>query len=229
MDKTSILVSTCDRDPPFLAETLESMFAADQTVVGRSVTLIVCGHDVRFLQDVALRNNVTVQPIDADRWKRVKRMSAKHRCAYNFRMLLEAAPPGGPIVALQDDLQFSGRWLQRTEEIAKKVAVERKCTRFIVALLANYKFKGRPYFHYDALRFYGNQALYMSSSAVRELRGYIANELDAGRYGPDDMMVKDWLQKTGCCLFAANPNLVQHIGTISAVGSAFFRSKTFEP
>lgn len=224
--KAEIAISTCDRAPQYVHGTLESMFARDHGVADRQVTLVVCGYDATYLERWHGRDKITVKPMSSVAFAAATAYSAKHRTAINFMRLLELATPDAPLIACQDDLDFTDNWLWHAEEIAH--LIERKHgSDFVLSLYGAGRFKGEPYAPYNQFRFYGNQALYLPAHVHVELRDAVRKRISDDTMAPDDMMVKDFVCYSRHKLFVANPSIVQHVGEVSAVEQRFHRSPTF--
>lgn len=227
-----LAISTCDRSPSYLDQTLTSLFEADPLAAACEVRLVVSGPDPAYIDGWLDRDNIRAQPVPPNRWKDVRERDGKRRVSLNFlRVLLGDGVidrGDGPIVALQDDLAFASRWLARTQAIAAAIAEHEP--EFVLALYASYRFYATRsgYAHYPPQRFYGNQALYLTGGVRTSLTRAFVRAEAAGRLGPDDMMLKEWLLETGTPLYAAMPNLCQHIGEKSAIASqGFHQSPTF--
>lgn len=214
-----IAISTCDRFPQYIHDTLDSMAQATASRCG-SVRLCVCGTDQDYLGQAADDVDV-VDTISADVWQRdFAAADTKRRITKNFMRVLEG---DGPLIALQDDLEFAPRWLERAAEIAQTLQTRHRA--FVLSLYAPYCFRRQPVDSYPPERFYGNQALLLSAGTRRDLLSFMRLQPELG---PDDMMVKAYLSQREVPLFVANPSLVQHTGIFSAVEQRFHTSPTFE-
>lgn len=223
-----IAISTCDREPQYVHATVEAMFASDERVSKTPVRLVVCGPSSDYLGPYTKFDNVSVDVMDERQWRFATGRTLKHRCTINFRRMLELAVAGQDLIVLQDDVDFAPNWLTRAEAIAGELRTSKGLKRFVLALYASYKFPYKPFCAYNPCKFYGTQALLMPAQVHRDLLAYVARELSAGRYAPDDMMVKQWLLETLVPLRAANPNLVQHVGRKSSLGLHFHDSPSFK-
>lgn len=214
-----IAVSTCDRSPQYVHQTLENMVSSDRSALHVRKRLVVSGASAAYLERWSMLEIETWTPDEAA----AAPATPQHRTGQNFMRQLRGED--APLVALQDDLAFSSRWLEKALETA--TAIEKKHPRFVLALYAPYKLRGlngsaAPY---SPFRFYGNQALLMPAVTRRELLAFC----EQTSLGPDDMMVKAFLSQDHTKLFARNPNVVQHVGETSAVEQRFHRSPTFKP
>jgi hypothetical protein len=222
--QAEIAISTCDRDPQYVHGTLESMFAKDAQCADRRVRLVVCGDSCAYLEPWVGRMGIRAEPMSRAEHKHALTKSAQYRTALNFMRVLEGG--SGPLIALQDDLDFADNWLWTTEEVAEQ-AIRKHGELTVIALYANYRFKQKPLGHYNQFRFYGNQGLYLTPLVRAQLRERMKKRERDGELGPDDMMVKDFICYSPTKLFALNPNVVQHIGETSAVQQRFHKSPTF--
>jgi hypothetical protein len=222
-------MSTVERTPNYLHETLGSMYASDLSAEVTPTRLVVCGTDGSYAETRWQPATLpTIETVSAETWAAsYEERSRKHRTVLNFLRILQGADPECALVGLQDDLRFAKGWLTRTLDIAR--SIEKKHERYVLSLYASYKFKGKPYYGYNAVKFYGNQALYLPKTVHPLLRERIEHNLDAGIWEPDDMAVKSFLMATKIPLFCCNPNLVQHIGEQSAIEQRFHASPSFQP
>lgn len=218
-----VAISTCDRVPQYIHDTLLSMFEADSLCSASPVRLVVCGPDAGYLGDVSRSTTVRVDVLSAADWADMKARDAKRRVAHNFMRVLAGADARRPLIALQDDICFADGWLVKTHDIVSEITAAHG-DDFILALYASYRFKGKPYYPYNAHLFYGNQALYLTPKART---GLLAFFRAATKLVPDDMMVKDYVLHSKTKLFVANPSLVQHVGECSAIEERFHRSPSF--
>ncbi len=234
MVMAQVAMATCDRSPQYVHQTLESMFAGSNPLNGTrdiantDVRLVVCGDDGSYLDrwDKG-HSNVTVETLTDEQWIEVLERNAKHRTMINFMRILDGADPNAAIIALQDDLAFAPRWYERTLEVAEHAA-KKHGPSFILSLYAAYRFKQRPSSLYNGLRFYGNQALYLPPAMHQALRHFFRERIDAGKYLPDDMMVKAPASTKLQRLRAADPNRVRHHGETSAIEQRFHESPSFK-
>lgn len=215
-----IAMSTCDRDPQYVHETLTSMFEMDAGARERSVRLVVCGEDDGYLGRWKGLPNIATRVVRPPEIGTLTQPPIQ-RTTFNFMRVLEG---DGDLIALQDDLSFAPGWLEAAERLCRQVR-ERHGDLFIVALYAAYRMKGRPLAPYNPFRFYGNQALCFSAAARAELQERMQK---TDKIEPDDMMVKNYAIYSSCRVFMANPNLVQHIGKTSAINQRFHKSPTFK-
>lgn len=230
-DRMPIIIASSDRQPQYIEQTLESMYERDPVATQHFVRIIVCGPCDDYLHPCLERLHVArgVRPwtdtLAADEWERIERLPGKHRTADNlFRGLCRE----GSGLFLQDDLEFSERWLVRTAALIEILRARHGAAPFMLSLYSPYAHSERPIASYPATCFYGTQALYMNDAAASGLHGVMLAELRRNSYRADDIMVKEYLLRTAVPLYAANPSLVQHIGLVSAIEQRYHESPSFE-
>jgi predicted HAD superfamily Cof-like phosphohydrolase len=210
-----IVMTTFNRQPPHVLDTLTSLFERDRSV--KSVTLIVSESNADFLGPWATDERVVVQCLPAAMLDQLKRRSPKARTAICTREALRVA--SGPVIVLQDDLQFADRWYERTLEIVKTIPNELDRSRSMVALYSPYPHAHQPISEYTKKDFYGNQAIYFGD-VVRRHCIWALGQSDTL---PDDVAIRLAMERDGVLhLFALNPSLVQHVGKVTTVESGWF-------
>lgn len=235
-----VAISTVDRKPQFIHATLESFYGkGGQAVHKLPVRLVVCGASGEYIGQPWLRGfhgdrrlKLDIEVAAGRELSLLEKTPPEGRCLLNFRRVLGSG--NGPLLALQDDVAFTSDWYDKLGRLLhdferKRIELERR-TSYIMALYCSYRFRDQGgWAYYPWYEFYGNQALYLSAGGRQRLRRYIDDELRDGRPKSDDMMVKDAAQPAKIDIYAAIPNLVQHIGNSSALGLHFHQSPTFQP
>lgn len=229
--EVQIAVSTVERTPLYVHETLESMLR-DPRAERMRRRLVVSGTSALYLGSWLGRADVEV--LDKDAAKALRDVPPEGRCLANFERVLDGGD--GPLLAFEDDVVFTEDWTKKLDEALARVVSKgrggpkrRHGEAFVLALYAARKFKLRPVASYNPLHFYGNQALYLSGPARVALRSLVKRERAAGRPRPGDMFVKMGAQEHLYDLLACNPNLCQHIGERSSLGLRQHKSPSFRP
>jgi hypothetical protein len=226
-----VAISTTDRDPGYVHETLTSMFdnACD---VPLDVRCFVSGADASYLSRWGDR--ITVCTTSAKEAKEMARHGKKRRIFHNaMRCLLDAAPSEA-LAYFQDDVEFCPDWtlkLARMREIAPGYLVKhmrQAPDRYVLALYAAYRFKAKPVSNYPTQKFYGSQGLFFPEGMVGEIATAMSRAFNQGRCPPDDIWLKEWCLSTDTPILCGVPNLVQHIGSGSTIDSRFHTSPTFQ-
>lgn len=235
VERLEIAVTTVERDPNYLPATIESMFSACHLASRiKTLRLMVDGDDATWLGPIASRDCVIVKTRAGKDCQRMQGVPAQGRCLLNFQRAIDSATKGGPLLTLQDDLVFASCWLEKLRKLVLRIHGDRlsnpgrHAEMWVLALYAEGVFRKKPYDHYRAIHFYGNQALFWPESTREAFRSWLSAEIRAARLEPDDMMVKRFCRTHDVNLWVANPNLVDHVGRSSTVGSGFHRSRTFE-
>lgn len=225
-------VSTVDRNPQYVHQTLDGMLRADEEASKLPIRLAVCGRSSEYLGSWAAHRNVHVELMSADEWAVAASRPNEARCLLNFRRVLGNG--AGALLAIEDDVVFAQGWVGKLRAAIDKVEEDfdrhpSKRRPYVLALYAAYKFKGRVVAPYKSLRFYGNQALFFAADARKAVRTHIDIELGARRPVPADMMVRKAAEQGRIALFVVLPNLCQHVGERSSLRLHFHKSPTFRP
>ena len=194
-----LALSSCDRQPQYLHDTLLSLFEDDGADVAATLRICVCGTSADYLGAVSesVSKNVQIDTVAEDVWERdYAPADLKRRVSRNFMRVLDGPP--GPTIALQDDLSFASGWLSRAVDIADRISAQHG-DDFVLALYASYRFKHKPFSPYDPLRFYGNQALWFPDRARRgRLRGPARRPVGPRPRGPDARGTDRRDRRAGC-------------------------------
>jgi predicted HAD superfamily Cof-like phosphohydrolase len=212
-----IVMTTFNRQPPHVHDTLTSLFERDPSV--KSVTLIVSESNADFLGPWATDERVVVQCLPAAMLDQLRRRPAKARTAICTREALRVA--SGPVIVLQDDLQFADRWYERTLEIVETIPNELERSRSMVALYSPHEHRHQPISEYTKKDFYGNQAIYFGD-VVRRHCIWALGQSDTL---PDDVAIRLAMERDSVLhLYALVPSLVQHVGKVTTVESGWFHT-----
>jgi len=236
-----VAISTVDRTPHFLHRTLASFYEqGGEAAHHLPVRLVVCGGSPDYIGSPWLTGrfagrklDTSIELPDGAQLDKIERTPPEGRCLLNFRRQLGEGY--GPLLALQDDIAFTSDWVGKLDRLVEqlerhRIQMERRSS-YLLALYCAYRLPAKmgDWAFYPQHLYYGNQAIYMSAYGRDRLRRYIDAELAAGRPKSDDMMVKESPGPARLDIYAAIPNLVQHIGDTSALGLHFHQSPTFQP
>lgn len=232
----AIGIASCDRCPQYIAHTLGELYGRCDEPPLHEVTVFVCGPTAAYIDPKVMHKKATVHVLDAPAWHHVRALRPKHRTAHTFYRILASDSNG--VIALQDDLDFASRWLERARKIIGRLD-ERfdhaADAAYALSLYYPYRHEGYPELPpalgcvpYEPKRFYGTQAVYLSPAARGLVAGHMLGRFVTACIEPDDMMLKDALLDHQIPLYGAVPSLVQHIGIASSVEQRFHESPVFD-
>jgi hypothetical protein len=218
--RVPIVMTTFDRQPAYVHDTLKSLFEMDPTV--DKVTLIVSERRAPFLGEWRDDERVDVMCFSPALLEDHATRVAKARTALCSRTAIRSVT--GPVILLQDDLDFAERWYERSLEIIESLD-DASRSRSLVALYSPYPNHFGPLAAYPKDEFYGAQALFLGD----EIRRHFVWALDQAKGTSDDVLMKLALKREPILnAFALNPSLVQHVGKETTVNSGWFHeSPTF--
>jgi hypothetical protein len=184
--------------------------------------------------------HVDTETLDKRGLRKLTHLKPKRRIFFNAIRCLRDADHDDSLLLCQDDVVFCSRW---RDKLAKMVAAApvylgksqprhrelgRNGSRYILSLYASYVFKTRPVCGYPIQKFYGTQCMYFPQGVLKDVAMAMDRAFDGGRCPPDDIWLKEWCTRQDMPILCGIPNLVQHIGKGSTIGSPFHESPTFE-
>ena len=232
-----VAISTTDREPAFVHDLLTTLLAHGQGE-GLRIRCVVCGPDDAYLDRWG--DQVNTETLDKRGMRRLSHVRPKRRIFFNAVRCLVGADPDDSLLLCQDDVVFCADW---REKLDKMVAVAPKYlgktqphhrelgrseARYILSLYAAYPFKTRPVCGYPIQKFYGTQCMYFPQETLRDVAKAMDDAFEGGRCPPDDIWLKEWCTRQDMPILCGIPNLVQHIGKGSTIGSPFHQSPTYE-
>lgn len=224
-----IIMVTCEREPSYVHETIESMISQDPTCLeSHRIEFVICGTSSSFLDKWSSRFRYKANTISEENFQKLPQDKIRRILHTMMRAASIALRRPYPIILLQDDLEFAKNWLDRTIQAVGEIR-DRRIEDFVMSLYAPYElFSNRAYVEYPERTFYGNQALYLPHHICYRLLRFMISKISIGEIFPDDMMVKNFLLSDPFYpLFSVYPNVVQHIGENSTIDSQFHQSPTF--
>jgi len=158
----------------------------------RSATVFCCGDDSHLSGSLFL-NRVNTADFH---WL---------SCARNYVAALRYGT--GPSLILEDDLLLTADFKNKLLACVERVPVR----DYALTLYSCKLHKDYPLEQMNPASFDGCKAIYLTEKVRISMAEFIQHQLDFGGWSNVDSMVSRFLEQTGVMLFAANPNLVQHI------------------
>lgn len=236
-----VVVSTCDREPSYIDETLESLFI-DPEAATCKVMLAVDGANDDYLQRWKDHPCVSILTLTQEQSAERETKNVTTRIFLNTARALAAAEVAEPLLYCQDDIEFCASWVSKLQECVHQAphhmaGMRRPGDRYVLCLYAAYDIRGPIVSDYPVMKFYGNQCLYFPVGILAEFRATMQTVIESGSFVPDDMLLKDWCLKsqvptrseTSVDILVAIPNLVQHVGEETTLGplAYYHTSPTF--
>lgn len=231
-----VAISTTDREPAFIHEMLTTMTAKGQADDLR-IRCVVCGPDAGYLD--RWHGVVETETLGKSGMRKLARLNPKRRIFFNAIRCLFGADRDDSVLLCQDDIVFCDGWRSKLEQMMnvapKHLARSQKRhrslgrheDRYVLSLYASYDFKTRPICGYPTQKFYGTQCMCFPQQVVGDVADAMNEAFDGGRCPPDDIWLKEWCMRQDMPILCGIPNLVQHIGRGSTIGSAFHESPTY--
>ena len=232
-----IFMTTCDREPAYVHNALQSMLR-DETV--KQVHVVVCGASgIGFMDRWGSDPRVVVHEASEAEKAWARDANVERRILKTFLRALELSESGRTVIFTEDDTAFARDWLKKTEnflELTKKYNLRSEFGgKYILAICSLYCLKSSrdcgmhslaPYHPAD---FHCTAGFVLDGSLALELVAFAKEKISRGDWLASDMMIKRFAWDGNCELLASNPSLVDHVGDQSTQG--FFdirRSPTFE-
>jgi len=223
---------TCDRQPSYVKQTLESLFTADRSIFDgehpATVSVVVDGTDADYLGAWKNDTRLVVELLDKRGSAALKRANKARRIAETCYRALRTAPDGADFVLLQDDAWLARGWAGFLRDAVAEADTRRNnvSMRYAIALYAAMKTPvQRPLARYNPRCFYGNVGLYLPAALFPRVVDHFAEHRGCGEM--DDMIMKRFFIDFVHDLYVLVPNVVQHIGDVSSHGGVQRRSESF--
>lgn len=189
-----VTVYTCDRDPSYLEETVQSIppEMEAEIVWQKENPRVPIKHSSILLH--------TPKPY----------LQVGHNSRLNYGLALLYSTDG---LIIEDDVILSTNFI-RYLNTAKKLI---PCDRYVLSLYSCYKWKFEEKFqlvHYPTELFYGSQAMYYDAVTKREMAAWVLDGLIM-ETEPHDFAVRAYCKEFDIPLFTLNYSLVQHIGEVT--------------
>ncbi|HSL82459.1 MAG TPA: hypothetical protein VLF66_06750 [Thermoanaerobaculia bacterium] len=236
-----LAIMTVARPVSYLPQTLASLFLADPLVWELPrIHLVVGSPDTQYLEDLAHHERLTVHPMPAAEWERIRKWGVHRRLSYNYWRCLSL--PSGHLAGMcicEDDVVFREGFVAKLLQAVGEMR-RHGLTKYVLAAYSYFDHAAEPgrrrgdyYTSCDALRHFGNCCLFFTPSAQAEAaevvlrRAVERNELPAdlviGEYGEEL-----WRRGEGG-MYQTVSSLAQHVGrTSTGTSGHYYRSPTFD-
>jgi len=215
-----VAVMTVPRDPPYIHQTLASLFASDPLAHElKSVHLVVDASDMAYLANYRHQRALALHPLTSEKEEKTEGWGRHRRFCHNYvRCLSLPIPEEGGICVCEDDVVFRDRFLQRLLATVREMEDEAGLRDYCLALFADADFeanqsfyRGRHYCSYG-WSFHGTQCMYYPRSVALAIRDHIHRLGVENLTKPGDLLIQDLY---GDRMYACPRSLANHIGAVS--------------
>jgi hypothetical protein len=220
LQKLVLAIMTVERDPPYVHQTIASLFASDPLVHDLpSVHLVIGSASMDYLASYRHHRAFAFHPLTEPEQETVKSWGVHRRFCHNYaRCLSLPIPDGGGICVCEDDIVFRDRFLQRLMLTVREMEGEAGLRDYCLALFADADFerdatfyRGRYYCSYGS-PFHGTQCMYYPRPAALPIRDYVWRLGVENAAKPGDLLLQDFC---GDRMYACPRSLADHIGAVS--------------
>jgi len=225
-------MSTVDRDPQYVHQTLASLFAADPLVHDvSSIHLVIDSTDAGYLQDYRHHTKLSFHPLRKAEDNRIADWTRHRRFSHNYvRCLSLPIPDEGGICVCEDDIVFRDRFVQRLLATIDELEAHTGTDDYCLALFTDCDleqsdsfYRGR-YFCSYGWPFHGTQCMYYPRGVAEIIREYLQEHgVDTFDDCGDLLIGKLY----GDRMYASPRSLVDHIGIVSTGLGGAAPSPTF--
>lgn len=222
MDVTKLVlaITTVDREPPYVHQTLASLFASDPLVHELpAVHLVVGTKNAEYLRHFRHHPNLRFYVLDDEEHERISKWTPHRRCCHNYvRCLSLPIPAGGGVCVVEDDVIFRHGFLNDLLKAISEMENVGHLRPYALSLFCDRDLEARPSFRQGVyycrygLDFYGTQGMYYPRDTALELRDYVQQHgVDTHEYAVDLLI-------GGACkgrMYGCPRSLVDHIGAVS--------------
>jgi len=215
-----LAIMTVDRTPPYVHQTLASMFAADPLVHELSSVHLVIGTDrTEYLENYRQHRRLCFHSLSHEEHAEIADWDVHRRFCHNYvRCLSLPIPDDGGICVCEDDIVFRDLFLQRLVETVDEMENDAGLRDYCLALFAAYDFERDPTFYRGerfcsyGYAFYGTTCMYYPKHVALEIRDYIKRHGVDAAAKPGDLLIQDLY---GDRMYACPRALANHVGTRS--------------
>jgi hypothetical protein len=226
-----LAISTVNRSPQYVHQTLASLFASDPAVHRLSdVWLLVDGNDFH-LRDYRHHGRLRIVPLTPEERTRMTGWSIHRRTCHNYYRCLSVPLAGQRgIIVCEDDVVFRDQFLVRLIDTLEEMRAHR-LHKFALALYASHDFEDEHSFYRGALYcsygwvFFGSQCMYYPAETAHEIADYILRHGVETYEDPSDLLVK---RVYGDRMYSCCRALAQHIGDVSTGLGGSARTPRFD-
>ncbi len=208
----SVAMMTCEREPNYAPASIESVFAGAPELARLEV--VVDGHDASYLGEIGHDARVSLHVLGPGEQREAHHHS---RVAATFHRALRTRRTGADHVVIQDDVEASPGWLRDAQAAATAVGAELKVPGlrcpplFLVQLFCGWPLRQCPVQRLSPKQFFGCVANLYPAPFAAGLDDFIAGQGYAEH--PDDWLVLKFVLEGYHEVYAANPSVVQHVGS----------------
>jgi hypothetical protein len=222
LEHLTFAITTVDRQPCYLHETLASMFAAEPQLGERAVVHLVAGtNDVAYLDRYAQDERFRVHPLNDFEQEMIAPWSVPRRICHNYwRCLSLPIVEDGAICICEDDVVFRDGFLSQlfhTLDQMHAAGLGESClalsTPFCDFSADALSSGGRTFCFYRHF-FMGTQSVYFPARLVADLRDYVYECGVERHFNPCDLLTGELYADR---MYACTPPLVDHIGHVSTI------------
>jgi hypothetical protein len=218
-DDLAIAISTVNRSPQYVHQTLASLFAADPAVHRAGpVWVVVDSQDAAYLKEYSHHRLLRVQPLSESEAAESGGWAIHRRACRNYQRCLTLPLEGKKgVLVCEDDVVFRDLFLTRLVLTIQEMRSDR-LEQYALALFASHDFEGDASFYRGKLycsygwEYYGSQAMYFPSAMARSVATLI-DDYGVNRFvEPYDLTIK---RACGGLMYACARPLCQHVGEVS--------------
>jgi hypothetical protein len=212
-----IVMTTCAREPAYVDDTLDALFASDATI--EKVHVLVHEREVECIARWLNHPKISWRKLSQEEHNAKMLLGRRVKVAHATRLAL--AIDSCECILLQDDAIFAPNWLHTFEQQLKDFGPTRAWS--MIALSSHLRSTEKGIIPWRPQTYWGLVAMYFGSvarkNAVASLAAWERQEQPAPGMGAD-VCLKHMLEASSDVkLFARYPSLVQHAGVVSSIGS----------
>lgn len=219
LDQLSIAVMTVDRQPPYVHNTLASLFLSGASVREVAAVYLVAGtNKIDYLSTYKHHRCVTIHELSASEHATIAEWEICRRFCHNYhRCLSLPIIEGGGLCVCEDDVIFRDGFVDLLLATINEME-EAGLTDYGLSLAAWYDFEADPSFYRGerycsyGYAFAGTQCMYYPRHVAHALRDYIFEYGVATFTKPGDLLIGDLY---GHRMYASCRSLATHIGVVS--------------
>ena len=223
--KPSVVISTVARPKQYILRTLRSLGDLD-------VQLVVGSPDDRYLSRLRGRNSIRIHTATDTEWKVFESFSVRHRASWNYWRCLTYGgisdrTRADGVIVLEDDVVAAPGWFEATAGVCQGIE-DQYGGMFVLALYTSFTGLSRcasgesSFADYPPSKFFGTQAMYFPAGVGSVFCDYLASEGVVNFRMHYDLLLAEFLLRTGIPLFATRPCLFEHIGEVGTGLAPFF-------
>ena len=216
----NLVMITCAREPAYLDATLDSLFASDPSI--EKIHLLVHETNIECMARWLNHPKIDWRKLLPEEHDEKMSLGRRTRTAHAMRLALEGIE--GECIFLEDDASFSENWLETfTAELSNANLNADVRSNSVISLRTHLRWQKNGFVRWDPKSYFGTVAMFMGATArakiVEALRAFEALDMPAPGQGSDVCIQRLLLRDRALHLYARFPNLVEHTGEVSSIGS----------